>query len=68
MLAAQDLLHCTLEIVIPEEPKNSAKIMKGMLVDLEKCLLRCAMIGAMEGRAAHHAAQREYLQLDLCAI
>jgi len=67
-LAAQNLLYRTLEVVIPEEPKDSAKIMKGMLVGLEKCLLRGVMIGAMKGRAAHHAAQREHLQLDLGAI
>ena len=64
LLAAEDLLYRTLQVVISEEPKDSAKIMKRMLVSFEKCLLRWAMIRAMEGRAAHHAAQREHLQLD----
>ena len=68
LLAAQDLLYCTLEVVISQEPKYAAKIMKRMLVGFEKRLLRCAMIPAMEGRAAHHASQREHVQLDLCAV
>jgi hypothetical protein len=39
--------------------------MKGMLVGIEKGLLGRTLIGPMEGRAAHHTAQREHPQLDL---
>src|SRR5690349_13880227 len=68
LLAAQDLLYCTLQVVISKEPKDSAEIMKRMLVGFEKCLLCRTMVRAMEGPATHHAAQREHLQLDLFAI
>jgi hypothetical protein len=54
-------------IIVTEEPKHSTKIMETLLMGLEKRLLRRALIRAMEGRAAHHAAQRQHLQLDLLA-
>ena len=66
-MAAQNLLHRTLQVVVSEQPEDSAKIMKRLLVGLEKRLLRRALIRPMKGRAAHHAAQREHLQLDRLA-
>jgi hypothetical protein len=58
------LFHRALQVVVSEESKNSTKIMEGVLVGVEKRLLRCAMIGAMVRGTAHHAAKREHLQLD----
>ena len=41
--------------------------MERLLVGFEERLLGRAMIRAMEGRAARHAAHRKHLQLDLLA-
>jgi hypothetical protein len=43
LLAAQDLLYCTLQVVISKQPKTAAKIMKRMLVGFEKRLLDIAV-------------------------
>jgi hypothetical protein len=56
LMAAQDLLHRTLQVVVSEKPKNSTKIVEGLLMGLEKRLLRRTLICPMEGCAAHHAA------------
>ncbi|HEY1985843.1 MAG TPA: hypothetical protein VGG85_10555, partial [Terracidiphilus sp.] len=42
---AQDLLYRTLQVVVSEKSKNSTKIMEGVLVGVEKGLLRRALIG-----------------------
>src|ERR1700734_1139627 len=63
-MALQNLFHRTLQVVVSEQPENSAEIMKCLLVGLKKRLLRRALISPMKGRAARHAAQREHLQLD----
>src|SRR5262249_7312619 len=47
LMAAQDLLYRALQVIVPEQPKDSAKIMKRVLVGLEKRLLGGAMIGPM---------------------
>jgi transposase len=45
-------------IIIAQDPKNTLKIFERLLVGFKEGLLG----SAMEGRAAHHAAQREHLQ------
>jgi hypothetical protein len=63
-MAPQHPLHRALEIIVAPQSKDSAEIMKRLFVSLEKGLLRRVMISPMEGRATHHAAQREYLCLQ----
>src|ERR1700741_211356 len=58
-MTAQDPLHRALEVIVSEQPKDPAKIVEGVLMSLEKRLRRRALIRAMEGRAAEHAAHRE---------
>ena len=41
-MAAQHLLYRTRQVVVPEQPKDPTKIMKGVLVGLEKGLLGSA--------------------------
>src|SRR5215469_1295754 len=67
-MAAQNLPHRALEVVVSEQSKNSTKIMERVLVSLEKRLLGGTLIGPMEGYAARHAAQRKYLQQRLHPI
>ncbi len=57
LMAPQDLLYRALEVVVPEQPKDSAQVMKRSLVSFEKRLLGSAMIGSMKGRAAQEVLQ-----------
>jgi hypothetical protein len=65
-MAAQYPLLRALEVIVAEQPEDSAKIVKGVFVSVEKGLVGRATIGP-KSRAAHHAAQRAHLQLDLRA-
>ena len=40
LIATPNLLHRTLQVVVSEQPENSAKIVERMLVGLKKRLLR----------------------------
>src|ERR1700679_3517670 len=46
-MALQNLLHRTLQVVVSEQPEDSAEIMKCLLVGLKKRLLRRALISPM---------------------
>ncbi len=60
-MPAQDLAHRALEIVIPQEPEHPAEVGEGRLVGFEEGLLCGVEVGAMEGRATGHGADREHL-------
>ena len=66
-ISAQDLLHCTLQVVIAEHAKDAAEVAKCQLMSLEKCLLGGMSIGPVIGRTAGHRAHLEDLQLDAFA-
>src|ERR1700756_1814755 len=63
LVAAQYLLYCTLEIVIPTKSEYSPEIGKGSLVRLQKRLLTGVRERAMEGSSTGHAAHAKYVRL-----
>src|SRR2546423_13721326 len=67
-MPAQDLLNRGLQIVVSEQPKNSAEVSECVLVSLQKRLLRRAIVSAVECCATIHAAHREHLQRDWHAV
>src|ERR1700733_531576 len=71
LVPAQNLLHCTLEIVITTKTEYTPEISKGPLVRLQKCLLTGVREAAMEGSSTGHASHAEHISLlslsaDIC--
>ena len=62
-VAAKNLLHCTLQIVVTQDFEDTAKESKCLFVGFQKRLLGCARIGAVKCRPTHHAAHGKYLKL-----
>src|SRR5713226_6500583 len=67
-MPSQNLLHCTLKVVVPQDSKYSTEIEKRSFVRFQKCLLAGVREGAMEGSSTGHAAHAKYVgQLPLSA-
>jgi hypothetical protein len=71
LISPQNLLHCTLEVVITKRREYSAEISKRQLVCFEKSLLTGVRECAMEGSAAGHTPHLKQISLlplsaDLC--
>ena len=60
--AAQHLLHRTLQVVVAQHLKHSAKIRERQLMAFQKRLLRGVRVGYVKPASAGHAAHREKLQ------
>src|SRR5208282_713931 len=59
LIAAQDLLHCALQVVVAQSAEDTAKIAKRQLMRLQEGLLRGVIVGHMKGPAAGHRAHGE---------
>ena len=60
--APQDPLHRRPEVVVAEPVEYTSEIAEGVLVGVQKCLLRGMQVGPVEGATAGHAPHHEHLQ------
>src|ERR1700691_4927080 len=68
LVPPQNLLHCTLKVVIPHHCKYSTKIEKRSFMRFQKRLLAGVRKGAMKRSSTGHAAHAKYVgQLSLAA-
>src|ERR1035437_2398524 len=67
LIAAQDLLYCTRQVVVAKPAENAAEVMERQLVCFQKRLLRGPQVSAMIGRSTSHRTKRKHLQLDALA-
>src|ERR1700685_1839595 len=66
LVPPQNLLHCTLKVVIPHHCKYSTKIEKRSFMRFQKRLLAGVRKGAMKRSSTGHAAHAKYVgQLSL---
>jgi hypothetical protein len=63
LVSAQNLLHCTLQIVIPKSFENSQEISKPQFVCFQKRLLAAVRKRAMESSSTGHAPHAKYVGL-----
>src|ERR1035437_6326900 len=68
LIAAQDHLYCTRQVVVAKPTENAAEVMERQLVRFQKRLLRGPQVSAMIGRSATHRTKRKHLQLNALAI
>jgi hypothetical protein len=66
--APQDLLHRRREVVVPQPAVDPAQEAEGVLVRLQKGLLRRPQVRPVERGATGHAPEREHLQRQLLAV
>ena len=67
-MAAQNLLHRTFKVVVPQDMKNTTKKGECQLVRFKKRLLSRVRISPMKGRSASHRAHAEHVHLARLAI
>src|ERR1051326_4093207 len=67
-MAAQNLLHGTLQVVVTQNAEHATKIGESQLMRFQKCLLGGVRISPMEGATAGHAAQAEHIGLAGLAV
>jgi hypothetical protein len=63
LVAPQNLLHRTLQVVITKSLENSSKISERQFMRFQKRLLAGVREGAMEGSSTGHAAHAKYVGL-----
>src|ERR1019366_8791430 len=63
LVAPQNLLHRTLQVVVPQDSKYSTDIEKRSFMRFQKRLLAGVREGAMESSSAGHAAHAKYVGL-----
>src|ERR1019366_7198729 len=63
LMAAQNLLHRTLQVVVAQPLEDATEVAKRQLVRFQKSLLRGVIVGHMKRSAAGHRAHREYVDL-----
>src|SRR5664279_2075687 len=68
LMAAQDFLHGTLQVVVTQNTEDTAKIGERQLMRFQKRLLIGVRISPMKGATAGHAAQAENVRLAGLAV
>ena len=68
LVPAQNLLHCTFQIVETQQPENATEVLECQLVRFQKCLLAGVRICPMERSSAGHRPHAEHIQLLLLAV
>src|SRR5712692_2452133 len=63
LMAAQNLLHRALQVVVAQQLEHATKVAKRQLVRFQKGLLRGVIVGHMKRSPAGHRAHREYVNL-----
>ena len=63
LVSPQNLLHCTLQVVIAKSFENPQKIGKPQFVRFQKRLLAAVREGTMKSSSTSHAAHAEYVGL-----
>src|SRR5919108_6487159 len=68
LVPAQDLLHCTFQVVESKQREHPAEILERQLVRFQKSLLAGMRIGSMERSSAGHRSHAEDVHLLPLAI
>ena len=63
LVPSQNLLHCALQVVVPQDSKYSTEIEKRSFMRFQKRLLAGVREGAMEGSSTGHASHAKYVGL-----
>ena len=63
LMAAQNLLHRALQVVIAQQSEDTTKMVKRPLVRFQESLLRGVIIGRVERSATRHGAHRKVVNL-----